>query len=305
MPRRLRPTALFFDPPLPPGNPTRTAGPRPDLRLPPRERDQPQWPPQSAVHPSGADGLPPARIQDPYGFRAFPQVQGAALDAVAALDRTVAAEANTAAENPLITVVGAPHGDPAENPLITVAGAPHGDPAGAAYHHGAFFTAHLALALDHANLGLLQAAQLSAARLAAYGEPELTGQRSYLAAGPAASSGVMILEYSAHSALAELRAAAHPASAGHAVLSRGLEEAASFASQGARQALRAAGAYRLVLACELVAAVRALRARPGLLDPAAPAAAVLDRALPAATEDRPLSADVATAADLLPALAEL
>ena len=69
---------------------------------------------------------------------------------------------------------------------------------------------------------------------------------------------MMILEYSANSALAELRAAASsPASAGHTVLSRGLEEAASFASQAARQALRAAGAYRLVLACELVAAVRA------------------------------------------------
>lgn len=225
---------------------------------------------------------PGRRIQDPYGFRVFPQVHGAALDAAAALRRVVAVEANSPSENPLITHDGGVDGGPA------------------AYHHGAFFAAPLGLALDHLNLAVLQTAQLSAARLAAYGDPELTGQRSYLAAGPAASSGMMILEYSAHSALADLRAAAQPASAGHAVLSRGLEETASFASQAARQTLRAVEAYRLVLACELVAAVRALRGGPG----AVPAAlGFLMAALPAGTEDRPLTADVATAAALLPDLA--
>jgi histidine ammonia-lyase len=115
---------------------------------------------------------------------------------------------------------------------------------------------------------------------------------------------MMILEYSANSALAELRLSADPASAGHAVLSRGLEEAASFASQAVRQAMRAVDSYRLVLACELVAAVRALRAHPGPL-PAVPAFSVLSAGLPAAAEDRPLTPDVTAAAELLPALADL
>jgi histidine ammonia-lyase len=119
----------------------------------------------------------------------------------------------------------------------------------------------------------------------------------------------MVLEYSASSALAEIRAsAAAPASAGHAVLSRGTEEAASFASQAARQALRTVDAYRQLLACELVAAVRALRMRTEPL-PEAPVFAVLgagmSAALPLSTEDRSLSGDVHAAAGLLRTLAEL
>ncbi|MFJ5609345.1 aromatic amino acid ammonia-lyase [Streptomyces sp. NPDC093221] len=232
------------------------------------------------------------RIQDPYGFRAFPQVHGPALEAAWALRRILDVEVNCPSENPLIGEEG-----------------PDGGPV--AYHHGGFMATPVGLALDHLCLAVLQTAQLSAARLTAFGDPEITGLRSYLAGGSAASSGMMILEYSANSALAEIRASAAPASAGHAVLSRGVEEAASFASQATRQALRAVDAYRLVLACELVAAVRALRLHPAL--PAlsagagthAPVFAVLDSALPTATEDRALTPDVSLAVDLLPELAAL
>ncbi|SEF88951.1 histidine ammonia-lyase [Actinacidiphila yanglinensis] len=234
---------------------------------------------------------PGRRIQDPYGFRAFPQVHGPALETVAALRRVLAVEINCPSENPLITEDGGPDGGPA------------------VYHHGGFFAAPLGLTLDQLSLAVLQTARLSTARLGHLGDSDITGLRPFLADGPAASSGIMILEYSANSALAELRAAASsPASAGHTVLSRGLEEAASFASQAARQALRAAGAYRLVLACELVAAVRALRAQPEVpqLPPDAPVRFVLDSpALPAVPGDRALTPDVTAATLLLPALAAL
>ncbi|MEU5111022.1 aromatic amino acid ammonia-lyase [Streptomyces longwoodensis] len=223
---------------------------------------------------------PGRRIQDPFGFRAFPQAHGCALDAA---DR-------------LRTVVEVEISCPTENPLV----APDGS---GAYHHGGFFAAPLALALDGLDLALLQTAQLSAARLTALGDPGLTGLTPFLAVGPAGSSGTMILEYAAHSALAEVRASADPASAGHAVLSRGLEEAASFAGQAARQTLRATRAYATVLACELVAAVRALRLHP--VPPPVPAFTLAAAALPAGTDDRPLTGDVTTATELLPALAEL
>ncbi|MEU6610347.1 aromatic amino acid ammonia-lyase [Streptomyces shenzhenensis] len=219
------------------------------------------------------------RIQDPYGFRVFPQVHGAALEACDALRRIVEVEINTPTENPVLAADG------------------H------AYHHGGFFAAPLGLALDGLNLALLQTAQLSAARLSALGRADLTGLTDFLATGPAGSSGTMILEYTANSALAELRSCAAPASAGHAVLSHGLEEAAGFAGQAARQTRRAADAYATVLACELVTAVRALR-----LHPAAPPVAALALAaavLPPDTEDRPLTGDLTTATDLLPLLAEL
>ncbi|WP_240554364.1 aromatic amino acid lyase, partial [Streptomyces niveiscabiei] len=172
-----------------------------------------------------------------------------------------------------------------------------------AYHHGGFFAAPLALALDGLNLALLKTAQLSTARLSALGHPELTGLAPFLADGPASSSGAMILEYTANSALAELRSQAVPASSGHAVVSLGLEEAASFAGQSARQSLRAADAYTTLLACELVSAVRALRLRP--TQPPTPAFTTASAALPTGTDDRPLTADIAAAAELLPTLAEL
>ncbi|QNP69533.1 aromatic amino acid lyase [Streptomyces roseirectus] len=220
------------------------------------------------------------RVQDPYGFRAFPQVHGCALDAADRLREVVEVEVNCPSENPLVDV-----------------------DEGTAYHHGGFFAAPLALALDGLNLALLKTAQLSTARLSALGHPELTGLAPFLADGPASSSGTMILEYTANSALAEVRSQAVPASSGHAVVSLGLEEAASFAGQAARQSLRAADAYATLLACELVSAVRALRLRP--TQPPTPAFTTASAALPTGTDDRPLTADIATATELLPTLAQL
>ncbi|WP_370022859.1 aromatic amino acid lyase [Planotetraspora sp. GP83] len=238
-------------------------------------------------------GPPTGRIQDPYAFRCFPQIHGPALEASEALERVLAIELNAGAENPLISADG-----------------PDGP---AAYHHGGFYSAHLALALDQLSLATLPTARLSAARLSALAEPAITGLRPFLADEVSAGSGMLILEYSANAAIAEMRNAAAPASLGHAVLSRSVEEAASFASQASRQALRMVEAYRLVLGCELVAAVRALRQRDDVKKaewsdlslPAGRAYALADATLDPSMEDRPLTADVAAAAGLLGALAEL
>ncbi|MGW7408124.1 hypothetical protein ACWGI9_31265 [Streptomyces sp. NPDC054833] len=85
--------------------------------------------------------------------------------------------------------------------------------------------------------------------------------------------------------------------------SQGLEEAASFAGQAARRTQHATAAYATVLACELVTAVRALRL--SRTPPTVPAFTVAAAALPPDTEDRPLTGDVTTAMELLPALAGL
>jgi histidine ammonia-lyase len=151
-------------------------------------------------------------------------------------------------------------------------------------------------------LAVLQTAQLSAARIDALADPGLTGLRPFLADGPSAGSGMMILEYAAAGALAELRTWATPATLGNAVLSRGLEEQASFASQGARLTLRAVTAFRHVLACELVTALRALRQHalvPDLALPVGQAYTAAAEALASDMADRPLTGDVAVAAGLL------
>jgi histidine ammonia-lyase len=222
---------------------------------------------------------PLGRLQDPYGFRCLPQIHGPAHDAADALEQVLTVEINAAAENPLI----------APEDL-------------AAYHHGGFYQAQLALALDHFRLAVTQVARLSTSRLSTLNEPAYTRLRPFLADHEPASSGVMILEYAAGAALGDLRAFSAPASLGHAVLSRGVEEQASFASLAARQTLRACGAYRLVVGCELVAAVRALRQRdlrpePGL--PVGRAFALAEAVLDADPADRPLTGDVTAAAALL------
>ncbi|MFE0137059.1 aromatic amino acid ammonia-lyase [Streptomyces sp. NPDC059037] len=228
---------------------------------------------------------PLGRIQDPYGFRCVPQIHGPAHDAADALDGVLTVEINAAAENPLIS--------PDDM---------------AAYHHGGFYLAQLALSLDHFRLAMTQAARLSTSRLSTLNEPAFTRLRPFLADGEPASSGVMILEYAAGAALGDLRAFSAPASLGHAVLSRGVEEQASFASLAARQTLRACEAYRLVVGCELVAAVRALRQRDMRLDPDLPvgrAFELADSVLDAELADRPLTDDVTAAAGLLDRFTEL
>jgi histidine ammonia-lyase len=227
---------------------------------------------------------PGRRLQDPFGLRAFPQVQGPALDAIHYLRDVLAVEINASTENPMISTV-------------------HGD----AYHHAHFHTAYVSTALDQARATVHQVAELSVARLGDLVEPEFTGLRPFLAAGPAGSSGVMILEYVAHDALTELRQAALPATLGTAVVSRGIEDHASFSTQAARAATAACTSYQQVLACELVAAVRALRMRDAdLVDlPVRDAFDAASEVLDESTDDRPLTDDIARAITVLDTLARI
>jgi histidine ammonia-lyase len=201
----------------------------------------------------------PARLQDPFGLRTLPQVGGAFHDALAALHDVLATELGAAAENPLVA----------------------GD---AVFHHGGFHAASAALALDTARLALVPFADLSLARLSALMEPELTGLEPFLASGVPGSSGLMIAEYVGADALARLRALAVPTSTGGVSISRGLEEHASFAWQGAQQARAAVAHLRTLLALEHIAARRALDG--------------------AAADDAEIAGDVARAEAALPQLAE-
>lgn len=228
----------------------------------------------------GGSALPSARLQDPLCFRCVAQVQGAARDALDELGRVLRIELNAAAENPLLV--------PAD---------------GAVLPNGNFHEARLALVLDQVRAALVQAGSQSAQRLSGLLDPQLSRLPAFLAdpAGGPAASGAMILEYTAHAALDELRAAATPVTLANAALSHGVENHASFAALGARQLIRALGRYAAVVGAELVAAVRALRmggSRPGT-DAGATAFARAASALPDGTRDRPLAGDVDIAARLV------
>ena len=233
-----------------------------------------------------ANGLdrPPARIQDPYGLRVYPVAQATVLASMHTLEGQLERTLNSAQENPLFDI-----------------------DKGAVVHHGAFYQASLSLELDGTTLALALTAPITHSRIRMINDPDTNGGNAFLAADAPGSSGLMMVEYVAAGAIAEIRNAAQPASAGTLVLSRGAEEDATFASQGAQQLERSIAAYRVLLCCELVGAVRLLRHR-GLDDQVGGVVGeALDLAgvLPRATDDRDLRGDIALAESLLDEIGRL
>ena len=222
----------------------------------------------------------PLRIQDPFSLRTFPQVHGALMDRVAFAEQVLTSMANSPSENPIVS------------PRLGVA------------HHGAFHAAYLVQSLDSLVLAVAQSAQLSLARLTMLAEPAYTGLHPFLGDGTPAASGVMIVEYSAASALAELRALATPAGIQAVTLSRGVEEDASFATLAARQALESVSRFRAVLAAELVASLRCLRMQEVHPPALAAALAYLDERDGGIADmhDRDLTSDLLLAEELVDAL---
>lgn len=227
-----------------------------------------------AVAASRAD----SPIQDPYPFRALPQVAGATRDAVDLLEHVLEVELNAAAENALI--------DPAGPAVIPNAN----------FHAGA-----LALALDGFRAALAQSSSLGAARVTAMLDPSLTGLPRMLASDAGSGSGAMMLEYTAHAAAAEVRVLAAPVTAQTTAVGGSVESHASFALLAARMAEQAVEAGSVATATELVVAIRALRMR-GVVPSGIPAAELYERAVPVLDPDmtdRPLADDVEAARRLL------
>ena len=218
------------------------------------------------------------RVQYAYPFRIVSQIDGATHDALHRLERAVTAEINLAGENALIVA-----------------------PDGVALPNGAFAAAALAGALDGLRLALAQSASLIGARVSALLDPALSGLPAFLARDPGPDSGAMMLEYTAAEAAAEVRSLALPVAVQSVSVARGVESHATLASVAARRAQEALAALRVLVAAELVVAVRALRlagrepAGAGSRSLFRDAAAVLDAEL----RDRPLHGDLRAAAELI------
>lgn len=216
-----------------------------------------------------------ARTQDPLSWRTVPFVLGTALDASGELREATDAAISARAENPQYAE-------------------------GAVYHHGAFSLTGLSIRLDAARLALVQWASTSVARLAKLHDPAFTALPRFLADGPAGSSGTMVLEYTASSALETVRALADPTTRHTASISLGNEDHAPFATRGAAALREQVAAATVVVACELVAAARAVR-QAGFAT-ATPPGALVDRLSSdgdGSLEDRPLTGDVDAACRLI------
>ena len=219
---------------------------------------------------------PDRLVQDPYPFRVLPQVDGVASDALGALEEVVSRELNARPENALI-----------DN--------------GRALPTGNFHAAELGAALDAVRAAFAHSASLIAGRVSAMLDPRMSGLEPFLAAEPGPDSGVMMLEYTAHAAAAEVRSLAAPMAVQSVWASLGVESHASLAATSAARTAETLHAMGVLVATELVVAVRALRA--GGRAPAGAGVRALFAAaadvLPAGAEDRPFGRDVEAALNLL------
>jgi histidine ammonia-lyase len=219
---------------------------------------------------------PDRLVQDPYPFRVLPQVDGVARDALLRLDEVVTRELNARPENALIHE-------------------------GRAFPTGNFHAAELGAALDALRAAFAHSASLIAGRVSALLDPRMSGLPPFLAADPGPDSGHMMLEYTAHAAAAEVRSLASPMAVQSVWASLGVESHASLAATAARRTDEMLEAMEVLVATELVVAVRAVRmaARTPAGAGVKPLFEAAVRVLPADLQDRAFGRDVEAAREVL------
>jgi histidine ammonia-lyase len=219
---------------------------------------------------------PDRLVQDPYPFRVLPQVDGVAHDALRGLEGVLARELNSRPENALIHE-------------------------GRAFPTGNFHAAELGAALDALRAAFAHSASLIAGRVSAMLDPRMSGLSPFLAADPGPDSGHMMLEYTAHAAAAEIRSLATPMAVQSVWASLGVESHASLAATAARRTAEMLEAMDVLVATELVVAMRALR-MAGRVPAGAGVRALFEVAVevvPVGLEDRAFGPDVEAARQLL------
>lgn len=217
------------------------------------------------------------RVQDAYSLRCAPQVHGAVRDALAEARRVCEIELNSATDNPLI------FGDE-----VVSGGNFHGQP--------------IALQLDFLAVALTALAGISERRLDRLVNPSLNEDLPPFLAGHAGlESGLMMVQVTAAALLGENRVLAHPASPGSITTSGNKEDFVSMGMAAALKYQRIVRNTRAVLACEALAAVRAI----DLLRPLR-TSAVLEKAheliravSPEISADRPWHEDIERIAELI------
>ncbi|GIW71391.1 MAG: histidine ammonia-lyase [Planctomycetota bacterium] len=219
------------------------------------------------------------QVQDAYSLRCAPQVHGASRDALAYVESVLATEINAATDNPLVFAEGAE---------ALSGGNFHGQP--------------VALALDVLAIALAELGAISERRIERLVNPDYSGLPPFLIrAEEGLHSGMMLAQVTAAALTSENKVLAHPACVDSIPTSAGFEDHVSMgvtAALKARECLRNAEA---VVAIELLAACQAIEFhRPLTTSPALEAVHALVRAqVPALEGDRPLSADIGRAAELI------
>ncbi|MGH2915277.1 MAG: histidine ammonia-lyase [Solirubrobacteraceae bacterium] len=219
-----------------------------------------------------------SRLQDAYSLRCAAQVHGAAREGFSFFAGLVAADLNAVTDNPLVFE--------APDEVISA---------------GNFHGQSLALAFDTLRLALADLGSISERRTFRLVSPSLNGRLpAFLTHDAGASSGYMVIQYTAAALVAELRALAQPVSIDSITTSDNQEDHVSMGMTAAMMALDAVARLEQVVAIELLCACQALDCDPG-----APGAAVaelheaLRARVPVLAQDRPPATDLAGALPLI------
>ena len=218
------------------------------------------------------------RVQDAYSLRCIPQVMGAALDAVAELERVVRIEANSATDNPLVLDDG----------RIVSGGNFHGEPVGQA--------------LVYAASALAKAGVMVERRISRTLDPSTNeGLPAFLARAGGVNSGLMIPQYLAASLVSENQGLATPLPAMSVPTSANQEDVNAMGAAMALNARRILDNLATIVGVEALVAAQALDLRAPLAPARATAAARerLRKDVAFLEDDRVLAPDVAAAARLV------
>ncbi|MGH7533383.1 MAG: histidine ammonia-lyase [Gemmatimonadales bacterium] len=195
---------------------------------------------ESAIRESHRTGDP--RVQDAYSLRCTPQVLGAVWDALAFARRTVEVELNASTDNPLVF----------GNDVLS-GGNFHGQP--------------VAQAMDFLAIALTTLQALAERRVERLVNPDLSqGLPAFLTADPGLHSGLMMVQITAASLVAESRTLAMPASIGSIPTDANQEDFVPMGMAAAFKARRILANAQHVLAAELLCGAQGLE----LLKPLTP-----------------------------------
>ncbi|HMF96752.1 MAG TPA: aromatic amino acid lyase, partial [Vicinamibacterales bacterium] len=218
------------------------------------------------------------KVQDAYSMRCAAQVHGATREALRFVRETVAVEANSATDNPMVF---ADTGD------IVSGGNFHGAP--------------LAIAADLLAAAIVPLATISERRTDRLVNPVLSGLPAFLTREGGVNSGFMLAQVTAAAVASELKSLAHPAGVDTIPTSANKEDHVSMSMTAALKAQCAVERAREVIAIEILCACQAIDfLAPLTTSPALATVHALVRSrVPALDADRAPSPDIAAITELI------
>ncbi|CDZ70532.1 Histidine ammonia-lyase [Neorhizobium galegae bv. orientalis] len=218
------------------------------------------------------------RVQDPYCIRCQPQVDGACLDLLRSVARTLEIEANAVTDNPLVL----------SDDTVVSGGNFHAEP--------------VAFAADQIALAVCEIGAISQRRIALLVDPALSyGLPAFLAKRPGLNSGLMIAEVTSAALMSENKQMSHPASVDSTPTSANQEDHVSMACHGARRLLQMTDNLATIIGIEALTAAQGVELRKPLTTSPElqKVIAAIRSVVPSLEEDRYMANDLKAATDLV------